>query len=112
MLNADTVTTLVGDSLSIITHRHSKSFNIKYKSSDKLRQRTIDSEFMLSYIKAGAFSYDRISIPFDRKGANFSDYSVEAEENDLQYLKKLYSCSIFSTAKRYRFEVINWQRLE
>lgn len=89
VLNADTVTTLVGDSLSIITHRHSKSFNIKYKSSDKLRQRTIDSEFMLSYIKAGAFSYDRISIPFDRKGANFSDYSVEAEENDLQYLKKV-----------------------
>lgn len=44
---------------------------------------------MLSYIKAGAFSYDRISIPFDRKGANFSDYSVEAEENDLQYLKKV-----------------------
>lgn len=39
--NADTVTTLIGDSLSIITHRHSESFNIKYKSSDKLRQRTM-----------------------------------------------------------------------
>ena len=44
---------------------------------------------MLSYIKAGAFSYDGITIPFDRKGANFSDYSVEAEANDLQYLKKI-----------------------
>lgn len=89
MLNADTVTTLVGDRLSIIAHRHSESFSVNYKSSDKLRQRTIDSEFMLSYIKAGAFSYDGITIPFDRKGANFSDYSVEAEANDLQYLKKI-----------------------
>lgn len=89
VLNADTVTTLVGDSLSIIAHRHSESFSVNYKSSDKLRQRTIDSEFMLSYIKAGAFSYDGITIPFDRKGANFSDYSVEAEANDLQYLKKI-----------------------
>lgn len=44
---------------------------------------------MLSYIKADAFSYDGITIPFDRKGANFSDYSVEAEANDLQYLKKI-----------------------
>ncbi len=44
-----------------------------------MRQRTIDSEFMLSYIKAGAFSYDGITIPFDRKGANFSNYLVEAE---------------------------------
>ena len=34
---------------------------------------------MLSYIKADAFSYDGITIPFDRKGANFSNYLVEAE---------------------------------
>ena len=38
VLNADTVTTLVGDSLSIIAHRHSESFSVNYKSSDKLRQ--------------------------------------------------------------------------
>ena len=49
----------------------------------------IDLDFILSYIEHGSFEYGNISIPFDRDGADFSDFDVEEQRNRLNSVQDI-----------------------
>lgn len=87
--DATTTTTIFGESFSIKALKDGGSVKINYKSSDKLRTLIVDLDFWLSYIEAGSFQWDGVEIPFDFKGADFSNFKLEEEKSRLEYAKKI-----------------------
>lgn len=87
--DADSVKTVFGESFSITAQQNGGPVKINYKNSDKLRVLAIDLDFMLSCIAEGGFSYDGVSFPFDKKGIDFSNFSVENQTVHLLYIKKM-----------------------
>ena len=85
------ITTVLGESFSIIHQINTKTTKIKYKSSDNVRNFVVDSDFMLSCIEAGAFQIDGVEFPLNIKSANFSNFDIEKEKSRLDYMKKIVS---------------------
>lgn len=87
--DAETVTTIFGESFSIKASKNDRTVKINYKSSDKLRTLIVDLDFLISYIETGSFQWDGVDVPFDYKGANFSNFKLEEEKSRLEYAKKI-----------------------
>ena len=56
--DAETVTTIFGESFSIKASKNDRMVKINYKSSDKLRTLIVDLDFLISYIETGSFQWD------------------------------------------------------
>ena len=82
-------TTIFGESFSIKASKNDRTVKINYKSSDKLRTLIVDLDFLISYIETGSFQWDGVDVPFDYKGANFSNFKLEEEKSRLEYAKKI-----------------------
>ena len=52
-----------------------------------MRTLIVDLDFLISYIEAGSFQW--VDVPFDYKGANFSNFKLEEEKSRLEYAKKI-----------------------
>lgn len=89
--DADTTTTIFGESFSIKASKNGGAVKINYKSSDKLRTLVVDLNFMLSYIETGSFKWNGVDFPFDNNGADFSNFSLEEEKSRLEYAQKVVS---------------------
>ena len=87
--DAETITTIFGESFSIKVSKNNRTVKINYKSSDKLRTLIVDLDFLISYIEAGSFQWGGVDVPFDYKGANFSNFKLEEEKSRLEYAKKI-----------------------
>ena len=87
--DAETITTIFGESLSIKTSKNDRTVKISYKNSDKLRTLIVDLDFLLSYIEAGSFQWNGVDLPFDYNGADFSNFKLEEEKSRLEYAKKI-----------------------
>lgn len=87
--DANTTTTLFGESFSMVAKRSDGSIKIKYRSANKIRILATDLDFILSYISQGYFTYDGVNIPFDKENADLSKFSIEEENKRLQYVRKI-----------------------
>lgn len=87
--DAETTTTIFGDSFSVKSQNNTGVIKINYKNSDKLRTLVVDLDFMISYIEAGSFQWNGVELPFDFKGANLSNFNIEEEKVRLEYAKKI-----------------------
>lgn len=87
--DAETTTTIFGDSSSVKSQNNTGVIKINYKNSDKLRTLVVDLDFMISYIEAGSFQWNGVELPFDFKGANLSNFNIEEEKVRLEYAKKI-----------------------
>lgn len=87
--DANTTTTLFGESFSMVAKRSDGSVKIKYRSASKIRILATDLDFILSYISQGYFIYDGVNIPFDKESADLSNFSIEEENKRLQYVRKI-----------------------
>ena len=89
--DAETTTTVLGESFSIIAHKVDRTVKINYKSSDTLRTLTVDLDFLISCIEAGGFQWNGIEFPINFNGAHFSNFNIEKEKSRLAYAKKIVS---------------------
>lgn len=87
--DADNLTTIIGESFSIIANKNDHSLKVSYKSSNKIRVLAIDLEFILSYISNGGFQYNDIKFPFIMSDADLSNFSLDEESKRLEYAKKI-----------------------
>ncbi len=84
---ADSVTTIIGDSLSIITNTKNKDLTVTFKQTNSLRSLAIDLEFIIAFVENGYFQYNGIKIPFNETDADLSKFNINNEKQYLQLLK-------------------------
>lgn len=87
--DADSTTTIIGESFSMIANKNDHSIKVKYKSSDKIRILATDLEFILAYIANRGFQYNGVEFPFVVSEADLSNFSIEDESKRLEYTKKI-----------------------
>ena len=87
--DADTATTIIGESFSMTANKNDHSMKVKYKSSNKIRVLATDLEFILAYIANGGFQYNGVEFPFIMSEADLSNFSIEEESKRLEYTKKI-----------------------
>ena len=90
--DAERTIIFLGESFSIMLKQNKRGAKLSYKGTCNLRQLVIDLHFMLSYIEEGYFALNGAKYTFDRSNADFTDFSIEDEKRQLQYLKKQYKC--------------------
>ena len=79
--SADEVKYQLGSSFSFTVGNKKGESKLKYENSPYARVLATDLDFMLSYIEHGSFEFDNITIPFDRAGADFSNFDMEEQKN-------------------------------
>lgn len=89
--NAETTTTVIGESFFIKVKKKGDPVKIDYKNSKKIRTLAKDLDFMISYIETGTFQWNGVEFPFDFNGADFSNFNIEEEKSRLEYVKKIVS---------------------
>lgn len=87
--DANTTTTVLGESFFICANKGGSSVTIRYRSYNKIRTLATDLDFILSYISQGSFQYNGVNISFDSAGADLSNFSLEDETIRLEYVKKI-----------------------
>ena len=85
----NTVTTLIGESFTIVANLKEHSIRFTYRSTDKLRALVVDLDFLLSFIENKSFKYDDIEFPLDESSANFNQFDPSAQRERLVFLKKV-----------------------
>lgn len=87
--SADTVTTWIGESFSIVANSKEHTVRVSFNGSDNLRSLVVDLDFMLSFIENKSFKYDDLELPFDESGVDLSKFDLPATKKRLNYLKKI-----------------------
>lgn len=87
--SADEVKYQLGSSFSFTVGNKKGESKLKYENSPYARVLATDLDFMLSYIEHGSFEFDNITIPFDRAGADFSNFDMEEQKKRLKSIQDI-----------------------
>lgn len=87
--SAEEVKFKIGSSFSFTVGSEKGKSKLKYENSPYARVLATDLDFMLSYIEHGSFEYGNITIPFDRDGADFSNFDVEEQRKRLKSVQNI-----------------------
>lgn len=105
-----------GESFTISFGDGDKLCKINYKNSTKVRILARDLDFMLSYIEYGYFKINGKKLPFDKDGANFSDFNIEEQKQHLVFAKNAVKALDILNCKKdvdlHEFGIEDWHNLE
>lgn len=87
--SADEIKYQLGSSFSFTVGRKKGESKLKYENSPYARVLATDLDFMLSYIEHGSFEFDNITIPFDRAGADFSNFDMDEQKKRLKSVQDI-----------------------
>lgn len=87
--SADEIKYKLGSSFSFTVGKKKGESKLKYENSPYARVLATDLDFMLSYIEHGSFEFDNITIPFDRAGADFSNFDMEEQKKRLKSVQDI-----------------------
>lgn len=79
----------LGNSFTLTVGDEKGKSKIKYTNSPYLRVLEKDLDFILSYIDKGYFQLGEITVPFDRDGADFSDFDIEEQRKRLTEVRDI-----------------------
>ena len=89
----------IGNSFTFTVGEEKGKSKLKYENSPYARILATDLDFMLSYIEHGSFEYGTVSVPFDRDGADFSNFDVEEQRKRLKSVKDIVKVLDFLNCK-------------
>ena len=87
--DASTMKIVLGKSFFIILDKKSNKIKYRYESTDSLRSRAIDLDFMLSCIENEGFTYAGQFLPFKTSDTDFSNFEIKKEKSCLDYFKQI-----------------------